>query len=312
MGHCADRLIARESGRALGGVNFHGGLGAHSHSWWRRDARPPTVLVPARARHVVKVTLRQDINSYRSYGLFDHDNAYGGVDVRSLERLVETFAEFMPDAVVNAVGIVKQRSTAKESIPSLEINALLPHQLAVLCKCVGARLVHLSTDCVFSGRKGNYLESDPSDAEDLYGKTKYLGEVYDGHCLTLRTSIIGKELARHTSLLDWFLAQTGTVKGFRNAIYSGFTTTEMSKNFDRVSMLTEHGGASGVYQVSSDPINKYDLLRLIAEKFDHKIEIIADDAFHCDRSLDSTRFRAEFGYSPPSWAKMISEISRPQ
>lgn len=261
-----------------------------------------------RLRHSVKVTLRQELNCYRTYGLFQNDNSYGGVDVRSLERLMEVFADFRPDAVINAVGIVKQRATSKESIPSLEINSLLPHRLAVLCNGVNARLIHMSTDCIFSGRKGNYLESDPSDAEDLYGKTKFLGELHDSHCLTLRTSIIGRELSRHQSLLDWFLSQTGTVKGFRKAIYSGFTTTEMSRIIEQ--MLTEHREASGVYHVSSDPINKYELLRLFREKFGHQIEIVADDTFNCDRSLDSTRFRAEFNYEPPSWAAMIEEISR--
>ena len=158
-------------------------------------------------RHEVRVTLRQDMEAYAAYQLFDNANSYTGIDVRSLERLAEVLADFRPEAVINAVGIVKQRPTAKESIPSLEINSLLPHRLAVLCKAIGARLIHLSTDCIFSGKKGNYQESDPSDAEDLYGKTKFLGETQENHCLTLRTSIIGRELSRNKSLLEWFLAQ---------------------------------------------------------------------------------------------------------
>lgn len=257
-------------------------------------------------RHEVKVTLRQDLEAYSSCKLFNHDNAYTGIDIRSLERLVEVMADFRPEAVINAVGIVKQRSDAKESIPSLEINALLPHRLAVLCKGIGARLIHLSTDCIFSGKRGNYLESDPSDAEDLYGKTKYLGEVHEANSLTLRTSIIGQELSRHTSLLDWFLAQTGTVKGFTEAIYTGFTTLEMSRIIE--SMLINHPEACGVYQVSSDPINKYELLLLIKEKLGLDIEIVPDKVFCCDRSLDSSRFRAEFNYTPPSWTAMIEEL----
>src|SRR5271169_3138239 len=163
-------------------------------------------------RHEVKVTLRRDMEAYTLYKLFDNANSYAGVDVRSIERLVEVLANFQPEAVINAVGVVKQRPMAKEIIPCLEINALLPHRLSVLCQVVGARLIHLSTDCIFSGKKGNYLETDTSDAEDLYGKTKFLGEVHDGHCLTLRTSIIGRELSRNKSLLEWFLAQTGKVK----------------------------------------------------------------------------------------------------
>ncbi len=258
-------------------------------------------------RHDVKVTLRQDLESYVHHGLFTETNAYTGIDVRSLDRLSEVIADFHPEAVINAVGIVKQRPTAKENIPSLEINALLPHKLSVLCKMADARLINLSTDCIFSGKKGNYKESDPSDAEDLYGKTKYLGEVHDPHCLMLRTSIIGYELSRKKSLLEWFLSQTGTVKGFTKAIYTGFTTLEMSRIIEK--MLVEHPRASGVYHVSSDPINKYDLLLLCSEKLGHSIEIIPDDTFCCDRSLDSTRFRAEFKYTPPTWSSMIEELA---
>ena len=264
------------------------------------------LLASLRPRHDVKVTLRQDIGSYRQYGLFDAENSFAGIDVRSLERLVEVVADFRPEVIVNAVGIVKQRADAKESIPSLEINALLPHRLAVLCRGIGARLIHLSTDCIFSGKKGGYLEMDPSDAEDLYGKTKYLGEVHEANCLTLRTSIIGRELSRHSSLLDWFLAQSGAVKGFTRAIYTGFTTLEMSRIIEK--MLLEYPDVSGVYQVSSDPINKYELLLLIREKLGLDIEIIPDDIFSCDRSLDSSRFRSEFNYTPPSWAAMIEEL----
>jgi len=265
------------------------------------------LLISLALRHDVKVTLRQGFASYQQYRIFSRDNAYTEVDVRSLGLLTEIMADFRPNAVINAVGIVKQRPMSKESIPSLEINSLLPHQLSVLCKLAGARLVHLSTDCVFSGKKGNYREEDLSDAEDLYGKSKFLGEVHDSNALTLRTSIIGKELSRHQSLLDWFMAQTGAVKGFKNAIYTGFTTQEMSRIIEK--MLMDFPAVSGVYQVSSDPISKYELLKLFREKFNHDIEIIPDTNFYCDRSLDSTRFRSEFGYLPPSWDDMIEELS---
>ena len=256
--------------------------------------------------HEVKVTLRQDLGVYNQYDMFTKENAYDAIDIRSLERLVEVMADFRPEAVINAVGIVKQRADSKESIPSLEINALLPHRLTVLCKGIGARLIHLSTDCIFSGKKGSYLESDLSDAEDLYGKSKYLGEVSEANSLTLRTSIIGRELSRHSSLLDWFLAQSGTVKGFTNAIYTGFTTIEMSRIIEKI--ILKYPDASGVYQVSSDPINKYELLLLIREKLGLDIEIIPDGAFCCDRSLDSSRFRSEFNYTPPTWPAMIEEL----
>jgi dTDP-4-dehydrorhamnose reductase len=202
---------------------------------------------------------------------------------------------------------VKQRSTAKESIPSLEINSLFPHKMAGLCKAAGMRMVHVSTDCVFSGKKGGYEETDLSDAEDLYGRTKFLGEVYEGRCVTLRTSLIGRELSRKQGLLEWFLCQKGSVQGFRNAIFSGFTTLELSRIIERI--LVEHPDQAGLYHVSSDPISKFDLLTLIKGKMGLRIEIIPAEEPRLDRSLDSRRFRKEFNYSPPTWEEMIEELS---
>ena len=257
-------------------------------------------------RHEARVTLRQDAYAYERYGIFGEQNSYFGIDIRSQARVLEVMADFRPEAVINAVGIVKQRPTAKESIPSLEINSLLPHRLAIMCKAAGMRLVHVSTDCVFSGRRGGYKENDLSDAEDLYGKSKYLGEVSDNGCITLRTSIIGLELSRKESLIEWFLAQRGPVNGFTRAIYTGFTTIEFSRVIEM--LLVQHPVASGVYHVSSESISKYDLLQIIKRKAELPIEIVPDGAFHCDRSLDSTRFRREFDYTPPSWDAMVDEL----
>ena len=265
------------------------------------------ILKQLSPRHHVAVTLRQDKSTYDSYGLFNEDNAFFGIDVRSIDRVSEVMAQFQPDAVINCVGIIKQRPSAKQSILSLEINALLPHRLAVLCRLAGARLVHLSTDCVFSGRKGNYLESDVSDAEDLYGRSKFLGEVDEEGCITLRTSIIGHELSRKSSLLEWVLAQRGTVKGFQKAIFSGFTTIEMARIIEMV--LTNRTEAHGMFQVSSDPIDKHALLLLIRQHLHPSIEVVADTEVRIDRSLDSTRFRECFGYTPPSWPDMIAELA---
>jgi dTDP-4-dehydrorhamnose reductase len=169
-------------------------------------------------------------------------------------------------------------------------------------------MIHVSTDCVFSGRKGNYREDDPSDAEDLYGKTKYLGEVHESHCVTLRTSMIGRELSRKQGLLEWFLSQRGRVQGFKNALFSGFTTLELSRIIDKI--LTEHPGKGGLYHVSSDPISKFDLLTLIKRKMGLRIEIMPAEEPRLDRSLDSTRFRSEFKYTPPTWEEMIEELSK--
>lgn len=260
--------------------------------------------------HDVRVTLRQDFSIYTGLGMgiFNTQNAYTGVDMRHTDRLLEVLASFRPEAVINAVGIVKQRASSKEYIPSLEINALFPHRLSLFCKAIGARLIHMSTDCIFSGGKGNYKETDLSDTQDLYGKSKFMGEVQENHCVTLRTSIIGRELSHKRGLVEWFLAQNEAVRGFKNAIFSGFTTIEMSRVIEKI--LVESPQASGLYHVSSDPISKFDLLTLIKQKMEFGIEIIPDETFQCDRSLDSARFRKEFDYTPPTWEAMIEEFSK--
>jgi len=255
----------------------------------------------------IYVTLRRDPKSYDS-GLFDGKRTYFGVDACSPERLQEIIAACRPEAVINAIGVVKQRAEANEAIQSLEINALLPHRLAVMCEAAGARLVHFSTDCVFSGRRGRYRETDVSDAEDLYGRTKYLGETSGNHCLTLRTSIIGRELTRKTGLLEWFLAQRGTVKGYTKAVFSGFTTLEMARIIKKV--LAARTLLSGVYHVSSEPISKFELLTMIRDALSLPIQIEPYDEFQCDRSLDSSRFREALAYRPPEWKAMVEELAQ--
>jgi dTDP-4-dehydrorhamnose reductase len=266
------------------------------------------LLKQLKINHDVRVTLRRDLAVYKRFMLFSTENSYPGIDVRSSGKLAEALTDFHPDAVVNAVGIVKQLPEASESIPSIEINALFPHRLALLCKDINARMIHLSTDCIFSGNKGNYKESDRSDPDDLYGRTKFLGEVNEKHCLTLRTSMIGQELSRKKNLLEWFLAQKVTVQGYKKVIFSGFTTLELSRVIEN--MIINYPDASGIYHVSSEPISKFDLLSIIKKGSKLPIEIIPDESFACDRSLDSSRFRKEFNYSPPTWEEMIEELCR--
>jgi len=254
----------------------------------------------------VKVTLRKKINEYSQHKIFTYDNSFGDVDVRDFEKLASVIGYFKPNILINAVGIVKQRKDSKEIIPSLEINAILPHKLAIECAKYNTRVVHISTDCVFSGKTGMYREDSFADAEDIYGRTKYLGELSLDNCLTLRTSIIGRELSRHKSLLDWFLAQNGPVKGFKNAIFSGFTTIELGRIIEM--MILKYPEASGTFNVSSEPINKYDLLKMISVVLNHNIEIVADEDFFCNRSLSSELFRKRFNYTPPSWLSMITEL----
>lgn len=258
-------------------------------------------------RHNVRITLRGDQAAYASSPL-SRANAFTDVDVRSMKDVLKCIEAHRPDVIVNAVGLVKQRSDGENCHLNMELNALLPHRLAYMARKAGARLVHFSTDCVFSGKKGRYVEADYPDAEDVYGQSKFLGEMHDPNTLTLRTSIIGRELSRKLGLLEWFLAQRSSVRGFRNAIYSGFTTLEMARLVER--LLLEFPKASGVWHVSSESITKYELLCLVRQHFKLDTEIIPDDSFVCDRSLDSERFRSTFGYTPPSWNKMIEELAR--
>lgn len=258
-------------------------------------------------QHDVRVTLRLNREAYEVYRLFDPGSTFYGVDARGTDALLPLITEFRPEVVVNAIGIVKQRSEAKEVIPSLVINSLLPHQLAIMCRDIGARLIHFSTDCIFSGRKGNYCETDFPDADDLYGRTKLLGEVSEPHCITLRTSMIGPELSRKTGLLEWFLLQRGkAVKGFTKAIFSGFPTSELAHIVELV--LTKAPAIHGVYHVAADPISKYELLTLIRDRLRLPITIERDVTFDCDRSLDAGRFRKDTGYCSPSWDAMIDDM----
>lgn len=230
-----------------------------------------------------------------------------GVDVTDQDALVSLLARIRPDAVINCVGVIKQASTAKDPLVTLPLNSLLPHRLAHLCGLAGARLVHISTDCVFSGKKGMYVESDMSDAEDLYGKSKYMGELHDfPHAITLRTSIIGHELGTNLALVDWFLSQTGPVKGFTKAIFSGLPTVELARVIK--DLVLPKQGPSGLYHVSVDPIDKFRLLSLVAKVYGKQIDIEPDDKLHIDRSLDSSRFRAAFNYQPPSWDRLIATM----
>ncbi|QJT07638.1 dTDP-4-dehydrorhamnose reductase family protein [Oceanidesulfovibrio marinus] len=234
-------------------------------------------------------------------------HAYFNVDVLDQSALQAVLDDCSPDAVVNCVGLVKQRDEASRPAAAITLNALFPHTLYEMCAERGARLIHMSTDCVFSGDKGMYVDNDLHDARDVYGRTKSLGEVGGPGALTLRTSIFGPELFTKRGLLEWFLAQSGAVHGYTRAIFSGFTTYEMSRII--IMLLKREGDASGVFNVSAAPISKYDLLCMIRDALALDIDIEPDNAVALDRSLDSSRFRSTFGYTPPAWREMISELA---
>jgi len=251
-------------------------------------------------------SIRPDLNVAHN---FDSARLIPDVTAENFDSVISCLSRICPDVVINCIGIIKQKEQATEAIPSIQINSLFPHRLASLCKAANARLFHFSTDCVFSGKGGMYVETDVSDAEDLYGRTKYLGEISEKGCVTIRSSIIGREISERNGLLEWFLSNKGgSVKGFTNAIYSGFTTIEMSRIVDLI--IKKHPDLFGVWHVASKPISKYDLLQLIDSKLNLEITVDLNDSFCCDRSLNGDAFNKKTGYVPPSWDEMIDELSK--
>ena len=229
------------------------------------------------------------------------------ISVENIDSIIQAIKISKPQWIINCIGIVKQHTAAKDSISSISINSLFPHRLAQICQAANIRLIHISTDCVFSGNQGNYRETDFPDADDLYGRTKLLGEVNTEGCLTIRTSIIGRELESSHGLIEWFLSQEGkTVKGYQKAIFSGFTTLALADIISTI--ITDFPQLSGLYHVASDPISKYDLLNLVKQIYQVKIDIEPDDMLNCDRSLNSEKFRQATGILSPSWSAMIEKM----
>ena len=229
-----------------------------------------------------------------------------GVDVENYDSLIRVFAAVHPQIVINCVGLVKQLADANNPLLAIPINTLLPHRLADLCTLVNARLIHISTDCVFSGDKGNYMESDFPDAKDLYGRSKLLGEVDYPHAITLRTSIIGHELSGNRSLIGWFLSQENSVKGFTRAIFSGLPTVELARIIHDFVLPCPQ--LHGLYHIAAKPIDKHSLLNLVAQIYNKKIEIFPDDSFKIDRSLNSQKFYEMTGYVAPEWHELITRM----
>ena len=272
-----------------------GATGMLGNAVLRLFADSPGIEVYGTARSSVS-RLRADLQA----------RVIGGIDVGDFDDLSRAFAEVRPEVVVNCIGLVKQLADADDPLVAVPLNSLLPHRLARLCRLANARLVHVSTDCVFSGTKGRYTEGDQPDARDLYGRSKLLGEVDYPNAVTLRTSIIGHELASAHGLVEWFLSQAGGVRGFTRAVFSGLPTVELAAVIrDRVLGATT---LRGVYHVSAEPIAKFDLLKLVARQYGRSTEIVADERVVIDRSLDGSRFSSATGYVAPPWAELVRRM----
>ena len=233
-------------------------------------------------------------------------NIFVGINAEKIDSLIQVISNVNPDIVINCIGIVRPKEFAKGLISAITINAKFPHQLALLCKEVNACLIHISTDAVFDGQNGMYSETDEVNVKNVYSMTKLLGELNCPSCITLRTSIIGHELQGQENFVEWFLSQNDRVKGFTNAIYSGFPTVELAGIIAEYVIPNEN--LTGIYHVSSDPISKFDLLHLIANRYAKKIHIQPFEKPVVDRSLDSSAFRSLTGYTPPSWPELVDKM----
>lgn len=234
------------------------------------------------------------------------NNILTGIDVENMDVLVHLFERVKPHVVINCVGLVKQLLQVNDPLYAIPMNALLPHRLARLAQLVGARLVHISTDCVFTGRRGGYVESDEPDATDLYGRSKLLGEVDYPNAITLRTSIVGHELTGSRSLLGWFLSQDTAVKGYTRSIFSGLPTCELARVVR--DFVLPNPQLHGVFHVAAEPISKYKLLTLVNETYGKGLLIEPDDQLKIDRSLNASRFREATGYVAPTWPQLVAQM----
>ena len=253
-------------------------------------------------------TVRGSFEKYEPFQIFQKHKTVENIDVENLTGIEKIIVNLRPEVIINAVGIIKQLPSAKNVIKTLTVNSIFPHHLAEIAGQIKARLITISTDCVFNGKKGRYIETDVPDANDLYGKSKQLGEVTFDNCLTIRTSIIGREIFTAHSLVEWFLSNRGkSVKGYTKAVYSGFPTLILAEIIGDI--IEKHPFLQGLYHVSSDPINKYDLLSLVNEAYRADVKIEPFDDFEIDRSLDSTGFRNITGFQPLSWRDMITKMA---
>lgn len=276
-----------------------GGTGMLGHKVWQ-------VLS---SRFDTHLTARETYANMAGLGLFDECRWHTLESVTGAAFDLEAVVERLrPTVIVNCIGIIKQQAAAKDPLAAIQVNATFPHSVHRLARSIGAYLIQISTDCVFSGQRGHYHESDLPDPPDLYGRSKLLGEIDATDALTLRTSIIGRELRGGHSLVEWFLAQAGgRVKGFANAIFSGVPTIILAETIAH--LAAQRPRLTGLYHLAAEPISKYDLLVLLREAYGLTIDIDRDEDFRCDRSLVGARFTAATGLAPPAWPTMIASMA---
>ena len=257
-------------------------------------------------------TTREHSNDRSPVARFlSHKKWISGVDAYKIDTVEAVFSQNQFDLVINCVGLIKQRDSQVSDIEMMRINAEFPHLLAEIANRHGTPVLHISTDCVFSGARGNYLESDAPDPIDSYGRSKLLGELNDAKNLTLRTSHIGRELSVKKSFIEWLLSQRGEkINGYSRAIYSGLTTLELSRLISK--LIVTHKDLSGRYHVSSQPISKLEIINKLNELLDLCVTVIPDSSVVIDRSLNSLSFQQTTGITTPSWDTMLADFCKDQ
>jgi len=252
------------------------------------------------------LTRRPTATSHLLTRWIDHSRWIGGMDADHEQHLAAAFATSRADVVVNCAGVIKQRDGG--STDMWRVNACLPHILTRLTNDRGARLVHVSTDCVFSGRRGAYCELDDLDADDVYGRSKALGEPVGEHVLTLRSSHIGIELAPGPSLVEWLISQRGRrIDGYRGVRYSGLAVTSTARLIRTI--VEDHRRLTGTFHVAATPITKDALLRKLSAALELDVDVVSVDTPTIDRSLDGRTFAARTGLAVPDWDEMLAEIA---
>jgi len=246
---------------------------------------------------------------YGNHLLFSGDNIIDKIEVENFDVLRGLLHAINPDVIINCVGITKRKIEIDKPIVSIEINSLFPHKLAIWAKNYGKRVIHFSTDCVFDGKLGNYNEDSITTAEDLYGKTKALGEINYSHSLTIRSSFIGQELFGKTELLEWFLSQNGRqINGYINTLYSGVSVIYMADIVKKI--IDNYPKLSGLYQLAlENPISKYDLLCIARDAYKINVDIIPDGNHIHKPTLDNTRLKKAIKITVPSWKEMMEKLA---
>ena len=257
----------------------------------------------------VYATLHRSKESYGLMPLFSGQNIIDEVDVSDFENVSAILHSVNPNVILNCIGITPRKDEINNLYKVIKINSLFPHQLANWAKVNNKRVIHFSTDCVFNGSTGNYTENSLTTAEDVYGRTKALGEINYSHTLTIRSSFIGQELFGKTELLDWFLNQEGKrINGFTNTLYSGVSTNFMTHVVKTIILNAPE--LSGLYQLAPDkPISKYELLCIAKRAFDVNIEIIPENEYVHTPTLNGSKLKDNIKINVPSWKEMMKDLA---